>query len=118
MSNPVSCQDMLMFLVFCIAITVGVFLIIMIYHLTSFFKKLNRVFDQNSDNINKTFKVLPELVKNSNEVAVGLKEGITGIESAVGETASVLGDGLDGIVDFTKIVGSVVSVILNLFKGK
>ncbi|HEX9062067.1 MAG TPA: hypothetical protein VF941_17970 [Clostridia bacterium] len=118
MHNAVDYQDLLMFLVFCVVITAGVFLIIMVYHLTAFFKKLNRVFDQNSDNINKTLTILPELVKNSNEVAVGLKVGITGIEDVVGETASVLGDGVDSILDFTKIVGSVVSVILNVFKGK
>lgn len=118
MHNPVDYQDLLMFLVFCVTIAAGVFLIILIYHLTAFFKKLNRVFDQNNDNIRNTLTVLPEFVKNSNEVAVGLKEGITGIENAVGETASALGDGVDGILDFTKIVGNVVSVILNLFKRK
>lgn len=110
------------FLVFCLAMTIGVFLIILIYNLVLLVKKANRIVDANDDNIHKTLTVLPETVNNINNVTLALKDSIDKAGNAIGalggtvaETAATVNESTGNILEFVKVVNNIIRVILSLF---
>ncbi len=124
MDIPITIKDLLMFLIFCLLITAGVFFIAMIYNLTQLIKRVSGVIEGHGENINKTLGMLPEVTKNVNEVALSLKgnmetvgETINGFQEAVSETAAAVNSSTENILDFVKVIANVFEIVMKAFSS-
>lgn len=103
----ISMGHLALFVIFCLAAVVSIFLAIALYNFISLLKKLNRVID-----------VLPNTVKNLNEAAVSFKYTMDKAGSVIGaiDEASIgtvvsVSDTTENILEFVKIVGNVITYI-------
>lgn len=76
------------FILFCLGITVGVFLILALVNLIRLIKKLNVILDENQKNLHSTLAQLPKTVENVNAVASDIRGGI----QKAGDTAEGIGE--------------------------
>lgn len=111
------------FLVFCIVMVIGVFLIILLYNLVLLVKKANKIVDDNEENVHKTLAVLPETVNNINNVTLAVKDNfdkagnaISSLGGTVAETAATVNESTGNILEFIKVVNNIIRVILSLFE--
>lgn len=123
-SMTISIQDLGLFIIFCLIVAVAIFLIITLNNLNNIIKRANSMMDKNGENINKALTMLPETLKNVNDVAANVKENsekvgnvIETVEGAVSETAAAVSDRTESILDFVKIANNVVKIILNMFSS-
>lgn len=125
MDLQIPLRDILLFVIFCLVVVAGIFLIIMIYNFTQFIKRANKILDVNSENIHKTLVMLPEATHNVNDVAISLKNNIEKVEKAVGnvedavvETVAAVSEGTENVLNYVKIFSEIINVILGAFTSK
>ncbi|MCX7709247.1 MAG: hypothetical protein N2484_05295 [Clostridia bacterium] len=125
MDGAIQIKDLLLFVIFCLVVTAGVFLIIMLYNFTQFIKKANKILEANSENLHNTLVLLPEATKNVNDVAISIKhnmekveETIGGVESAVAETVATVSEGAENLLNYVKIISDIVNIVLGVFTSK
>jgi|LSQX01.2.fsa_nt_gb predicted PurR-regulated permease PerM len=105
-----------------VAFFAAIIIIITFININKLVKRVDKLVKNNDDSINKTVKVLPEVVNNVNDVSLGLKKGIdkaTGtievIEDSLCETVTAVSAGTEGFFDFISIAGEVVKAVLKIF---
>ena len=110
-----------MIVLFCLFVTVCIYLIITLVNANKVLKKINGIAERNIDNIDGVLAQLPDFSRNVNRIAVGLGFGIDSIGSVVGlvdnaliRTISALGAGTGTVMDIvTAIRGVALSGICN-----
>jgi predicted PurR-regulated permease PerM len=122
MNYSIPVGDLMLFIVFCMAAVVTVFLVIMMINLINLIKRAIKIIDSNSENLSKTLAILPETVKNVNDVTVGLKENmekagvfIENIEDAVTGTVVSVSESTEGFMDIAKTAMSVFKMVVSFF---
>lgn len=105
-----------------VGIIAGVIVVATFLSLNRLIKRVDKLVEKNDEHINKTVNVIPELVKNANDVSIGLKQGIDKanntietIGDSICETVTTVSEGTEGFFDFVSIAGEVIKVLLKVF---
>lgn len=113
------------FVIFCIAVVLGVFLIILIVNCLKVVNKVNRLLDDNSESIGKTLNGLPAAVKSVDELAVSAKgtldkanSVVATVEDTVTETIDSFSLNAENILSIINIASSVIKSIISAFTSK
>ncbi|WP_010251413.1 hypothetical protein [Acetivibrio cellulolyticus] len=118
----ISVRDIANFIIYSLGAAALIVLIIALVYVIRFVKRLDKLVEKNTDYINKTASLLPEVVDNINDVSVSVKDGINKaeqtvetIEEYICETVTTVSDTTEGLFDFISVAGEVVKTIVGLF---
>ncbi len=107
------------FIIFCIAVTVGVFLIILLINCLKVVKKVSNIVDNNSESITNTISALPGTLKSVDELAVSTKGTIDKANSIVSSVEENVADSFsfnaENILNIINIASSVIKSIISAF---
>jgi len=113
------------FVIFCIAVVIGVFIIILLRSCLKVMDKVNKIIDNNSESIEKTLTALPSTVKSVDELAVSAKGTldkatsiVTTVEDTVTETIDSFSFNAENVLSIINIATSVVKSIISAFSKK
>jgi len=122
MSITVDLSVIAWFLIFCIAIVIGIFLIILLRNCLKVLDKVNKIIESNSENIEKTLTALPSTVKSVDELAVSAKgtldkatSMVTTVEDTITETIDSFSINAENVLSIINIASSVVKSIISAF---
>lgn len=107
------------FIIFCMAIVIGVFMIILLRRCLKVVDKVNNIIENNSDSITKTISALPSAVKSVDEVAVSAKGTldkanliVSTVEDNVSDTFSV---NAENVLNIINLASTVIKSIIGAF---
>lgn len=110
------------FIMYILGAALIVVIIITFVNVNRFIKRLDKLVEKNEDSINKTASTIPEVVKNVNDVTLGIKQGvdragtaIETLETSVCDTVAAVSEGTEGLFDFVSIAGEVIRAVLRIF---
>ncbi|EGD49015.1 hypothetical protein Cpap_3443 [Ruminiclostridium papyrosolvens DSM 2782] len=113
------------FILFCIAVIIGVLLIIVLRNCLKITDRVNKILDDNADSVGKTLEVLPSTVANIDELAKSAKgtldkatSVVTTVEDSVSETIDSFSFNAENILNIINIASSVVKSIISSFSSK
>lgn len=113
------------FIIFCIAVVIGVFLIILLRNCLKVVDKVNKILDSNSESIEKTLEVLPSTVKSIDELAISAKgtldmatSVVSTVEDTVAETIDSFSFNAENVLSIINVASSVVKSIISAFSSK
>ncbi|WP_024831660.1 hypothetical protein [Ruminiclostridium josui] len=113
------------FIIFCIAVIIGVLLIIVLRNCLKITDKLNKILDDNADSVGKTLEALPGAVTNIDELAKSAKgtldkatSVVTTVEDSVSDTIDSFSFNAENILSIINIASSVVKSIISSFSSK
>jgi len=113
------------FLIFCIAVVIGIFLIILLRNCLKVLDKVNKIIENNSESIENTLTALPSTVKSVDELAVSAKgtldkatSVIATVEDTVTETVDSFSFNAENVLNIINIASSVVKSIISAFSSK
>ncbi len=125
MSVTVDLSVVAWFIIFCIAVIIGVFLIILIRNCLKVVDRVNKILDSNSENIQKTLEALPSTVKSIDELAVSGKgtldkatSVVSTVEDTITETIDSFSINAENVLSIINIASSVVKSIISAFSSK
>lgn len=114
----ISLFDLGMAILIIVAIFAAIFAVIALNQLSGMIGDLRKIIAANSDNLNKSLAVLPEVMKNASGLAASAQEQIDSIGSAVGslgsslaETAASLNEKTVTGVSFMRSMMDTISII-------
>ncbi|AEY65274.1 hypothetical protein [Clostridium sp. BNL1100] len=113
------------FIIFCIAVIIGVLLIIVLRNCLKITDKVNKILDDNADSVGKTLEVLPATVANIDELAKSAKgtldkatSVVTTVEDSVSDTIDSFSFNAENILSIINVASSVVKSIISSFSSK
>ncbi|MDF2985331.1 MAG: hypothetical protein K0R50_841 [Eubacterium sp.] len=125
MSVTVDLSVVAWFIIFCIAVIIGVFLIILLRNCLKVVDKVNKILDNNSESIGETLDALPSTVKSIDELAISAKgtldkatSVVTAVEDTVTETIDSFSFNAENILSIINIASTVVKSIIGAFSSK
>ncbi len=109
------------FILFCIAVTVGVFLIILLRNCLKVVDKVNNIIENNSESITNTISALPETLKSVDNLAVSAKGTIDKANSIVSSVEDNVTDSFsfnaENVLNIINIASSVIKSIISFFSS-
>ena len=125
MSVTVDLSVVAWFIIFCIAVVIGVFLIILLKNCLKVVDRVNKILDSNSESIGKTLEALPSTVKSIDELAVSARgtldkatSVVSTVEDTVTETIDSFSFNAENVLSIINIASSVVKSIISAFSAK
>ncbi len=122
MEITINLSSVAWFIIFCLAVAVGIFLIILIKNLIRVVSSVQKVIDNSAQNIEQTLEVLPQTLKSVDGVAVSAKTTldkatsiVTNVEEGVTDTFDSFTFNAENIVNIVNIASSVVKSIISAF---
>jgi methyl-accepting chemotaxis protein len=113
------------FIIFCIAVVVGIFIIILLKNCLKVVDKVNKILDVNSESIEKTITALPSAIESVDGLAVSAKQTmdkatsvVSTVEDSVTETIDSFSFNAENVLSIINIASSVVKSILSAFSKK
>ena len=113
------------FIIFCIAVIIGVLMIIVLRNCLRITDKVNKILDDNADSVGKTLEVLPGTVASIDELAKSAKgtldkatSVVTTVEDSVSDTIDSFSFNAENILSIINIASSVVKSIISSFSSK
>ena len=113
------------FIIFCIAVIIGVLMIIVLRNCLRITDKVNKILDDNADSVGKTLEVLPATVASIDELAKSAKgtldkatSVVTTVEDSVSDTIDSFSFNAENILSIINIASSVVKSIISSFSSK
>jgi ABC-type transporter Mla subunit MlaD len=120
----ISFQDLGFFILFCLALAVGIFIIVTLSNFNKTIKRFNGFMDSSSDSVKKILVNLPEAVKSVDEAASNIRDNVEKIgsvvdtvEEAVTETAAAVNDKTEGLINTFDTISSVLKIIIDTFSS-
>lgn len=124
MSVTIDLSVIAWFLIFCIAVVIGVFLIILLRNCLKVLDKVNKIIENNSENIENTLTALPSTVKSVDELAVSAKgtldkatSMVATVEDTVTETIDSFSFNAENVLSIINIASTVVKSIISAFSS-
>ncbi len=124
MSVTIDLSVIAWFLIFCIAVVIGIFLIILIRNCLKVVDKVNKIIESNSESIEKTLTALPSAVKSVDELAVSAKGTmdkatavVETVEGTVTDTIDSFSFNAENVLSIINIASSVVKSIISAFSS-
>jgi len=112
------------FVVFCLVVVIGVFLIILLRSCLKVTDKVNKIIENKSESIEMTLKALPSAVKSVDELAISAKGTLDKATSVVSTVEDTLTDTIDSfsfnaenVLSIINIASTVVKSILSAFSS-
>ncbi len=125
MSVTVDLSVLAWLIIFCIAVIIGVFLIILLRNCLKVVDKVNHILDSNSESIERTLEALPSTVRSIDELAVSAKgtldkatSVVSTVEDTVTETIDSFSFNAENVLSIINIASSVVKSIISAFSSK
>ncbi len=125
MSVTVDLSVVAWFIIFCIAVIIGVFLIILLRNCLKVVDRVNKILDKKSESIEETLEALPSTVKSIDDLAVSAKSTfdkatsvVTTVEDTVTETVDSFSFNAENVLSIINVASSVVKSIINAFSSK
>lgn len=125
MSVTVNLSVVAWFIIFCIAVIIGVFLIILLKNCLRVVDRVNKILDSNSEKIGETLDALPSAVKSIDELSVSAKETldkatsvVSTVEDTVNETIDSFSFNAENVLSIINVASSVVKSIISAFSSK
>jgi prophage DNA circulation protein len=110
--------------IFCLAVTISVLLIILIKNVIRTINNLNLILTNNSDGIEKTITALPSAIQSIEGVADSAKvtldkatSVVSTVEDSVTETIDSFSLNAENIVNIINVASAVVKSIMNAFSS-
>lgn len=110
------------FIIFCLAIVIGVFMIILLRKCLKVVDKVNIIIENNSDSISSTISALPSAVKSIDEVAVSAKGTldkansiVSTVEDNVSDTFDSFSVNAENVLNIINIASTVIKSIIGAF---
>lgn len=124
MSVTVNLSVLAWFVIFCIAVVIGVFLIIILKNCLKVVDKVNKLIDTNSDSIEMTLKALPSTVKSVDELAISAKgtldkttSVVSSVEDSINDTIDSFSFNAENVLSIINIASAVVKSIISAFSS-
>jgi ABC-type transporter Mla subunit MlaD len=121
----ISVQDLGAFILFCLAVAVGVFLIVALNNFNRTIKRFNQFMDSSKGQVKEVLNGLPAAVKSVDEAAANIRDNVEKmgnvvdtVENTVTETAIAVNDKTEGLLDTVDTITSIVKIVLNAFSSK
>lgn len=121
----ISLRDLGLAVLVIAAICACIYSVVVLKNINDVVKQFKKLFKNNAENMNKIFAVLPDTVKNANELTVSAKDQIESIGpvvysvgSSISETAAALSDKTTSGVSVVKSVIEFATVIKELLMKK
>jgi ABC-type transporter Mla subunit MlaD len=83
---------------------------------------MNKIADENKENIRNTIAMLPDVTKNINTAATGINENLDKVVSVVGsldgaivDTMSAFSGGMENLLNFLSIASAAFNAIVKMF---
>lgn len=107
----------------CLLFAIGVLLLIALVRIIRITKKVNILLDDNTENVTKTIKKLPELAENMDQASVSVKVNADKVGTSVENIGDALtetptGEVTDTLMSIVNIAEGVAKMIINLFSKK
>jgi methyl-accepting chemotaxis protein len=126
MNITITLEDLGFFILFLLALGVGVYLAVTLKNLNGLVKEIRDLLGANRKNIDQSLANLPVITENLNEASFGVKRGVNQTEEVieqvsanVGETMIAVHKTADNISTYSIIVTEIVKSVMDLFsKGK
>lgn len=122
MEITINLSSVAWFIIFCLAVAISIFLIILIKNLIRVVASVQKVMDNSAQNIEQTIAVLPQTLKSVDDVAVSAKTTldkatslVTNVEEGVSETIDSFSFNAENIVNIINIASSVIKSIMSAF---
>lgn len=113
------------FVIFCIAVVVGIFLIILLRNCLKVVDKVNKILDNNSESIGKTLEVLPATIKSVDGLAGSAKGTldktnsiIATVEDTITETVDSFTFNAENVLNVINVASTVIRSIISAFSAK
>ncbi len=124
MSVTIDLSVIAWFLIFCIAVVIGVFLIVLLKNCLKVVDKVNKIIESNSESVEKTLTALPSAVRSIDEFAVSAKgtldkttSAVATVEDTVAETIDSFSFNAENVLSIINIASSVVKSIISAFSS-
>jgi uncharacterized protein YoxC len=124
MSVTIDLSVIAWFLIFCIAVVIGIFLIIFLRNCLKVVDKVNKIIESNSESVEKTLTALPSAVISIDEFAVSAKgtldkttSVVSTVEDTVTETIDSFSFNAENVLSIINIASSVVKSIISAFSS-
>lgn len=118
----ISVHDLGLFVLFCLASAVCIYLIIVFRNLNSLLKALREAMALNAAPLQKTAALLPETVQNINDTAAAIREKVESagaalniLEEAASERAAAVRENMAELIAWAGILGKLAKAILEAF---
>jgi methyl-accepting chemotaxis protein len=126
MNITITLEDLGFFILFLLALGIGVYLAVTLKNLNGLVKEIRDLIGANRKNIDQSLANLPVITENLNEASFGVKRGVNQTEEVieqvsanVGETMIAVHKTADSISTYSIIVTEIVKSVMDLFsKGK
>jgi len=124
MSVTIDLSVIAWFVIFCLAVVIGIFLIILLRNCLKVVDEVNKIIKSNSENIEKTLTALPSTVKSVDELAVSAKgtldkatSMVATVEDTVTDTIDSFSFNAENVLSIINIASSVVKSIISAFSS-
>ena len=124
----INVNDLLVFLAAflgaCLIAAIGVLLIICLIRLSRTIKKVNKLIDDNAEDVGKTLKQLPDLAENLSKAGASVDQNAEKVGNSIVAISTVFTGDSDGegdsstVMTIMSIAESVLKVVMNFFANK
>lgn len=105
-----------LFILFCLILAVGVYLIIALKNVNQLVKDTNDLLVKNKANLTKTAHHLPILLETATETTVAAKESIEKVQNSINEFEEIVADTLSAAGDKVDTLGIYVNTAADIAK--
>lgn len=118
----ISLKDLGLIVIFVTVLAAAIYLIITLKNLNDLLKYAKSFLKQHHDHIDKSIALVPETIKNANEMTVSIKQQVDQVGSTVNslgsglsETVATINDTTDTSVTVIRSLGEIVKVLIEVF---
>ena len=115
-------QEIAVFILFLLAVGVGVYLIIALRNINSLAREINQVMEANRPHIDLTLSYLPEISENIRESSIGIRKSVCRTEAAIDvltdnvtDAVTTVNKAADSITTYSVIVTEIVKTLMDMF---
>ncbi|MFP4348714.1 MAG: hypothetical protein ACOCWY_01710 [Thermodesulfobacteriota bacterium] len=115
-------QEIAVFILFNLAVGVGIYLIIVLRNINSLAREINEVVEANRTSIDLTLSYLPEISENIRESSIGIRKSVCQTEAAievltdnVTDAVTTVNKAADSITTYSVIVTEIVKTLMDMF---
>jgi predicted PurR-regulated permease PerM len=115
-------QEIAVFILFLLAVGVGVYLIIALRNINSLTREINQVVEANRSSIDLTLSYLPEISENLRESSIGIRKSVCQTEAAIDvltdnvtDAVTTVNKAADSITTYSVIVTEIVKTLMDMF---
>jgi len=113
----ISLGDLGLFILFIIAVTAGIFLIIVLVQLMGLLKKVRFIVDKNEQNLDQSLNTLPKVMDNVNEATEIIKNGLYKTEGTIDALTETFFTSASAVETKTEAILSYVAIVSEVAKG-